>query len=227
MSCWASLVAKVPCGSRGSRFPERIVLTYLARRTMDHRAAEAYILAKLREELPPDRTYHSVEHTLDVCESASAIAEQEGVSGEGLVLLRTAALYHDSGYLVGAAGHEDASCLIARETLPGFGFSPGQVDRICSLVQATRVPQVPQDELGRILCDADLDYLGRDDFALVGGRLFREMVAYGLLGTEREWNELQVRFLEGHRYFTRTNLRLREPVKERHFAALKLWLANP
>ncbi len=52
------------------------------------------------------------------------------------------------------------------------------------------------------------------------------MKHYGVLSTEREWNELQERFLERHKYFTATNKRLREPVKQEHLAAVKAWLAN-
>lgn len=87
-------------------------------------------------------------------------------------------------------------------------------------------PQAPRNKLARILCDADLDYLGRPDFVRIGSTLFTEMKHYGVLSTEREWNELQERFLERHKYFTATNKRLREPVKQEHLAAVKAWLAN-
>ena len=86
---------------------------------MDPKAAKAYILSRLRNELPAARTYHSLEHTLDVYASAIGIAEQEGVTGEELVLLKVAALYHDSGFTVQDHEHERAGCVIAQEKLPG------------------------------------------------------------------------------------------------------------
>lgn len=192
---------------------------------MDPQAARAYILTRLRNELPADRTYHSIEHTLDVYASAIGIAEQEGVAGEDLVLLKVAALFHDCGFLVESTEHEEAGCGIVREVLPGFGFDPHQVERICGMIMDTRVPQDPKDLLGRILCDADLDYLGRNDFTRIGNTLFAELMAYGAVGSEREWNLLQESFLEGHRYFTGTNKRLREPVKRTHLAQVRAWLA--
>jgi len=195
---------------------------------MDPQAARAFILRKLRNELPEARTYHCLEHTLDVYASAVDIAEQEGVSGEGLTLLKIAALYHDSGFAIQDLEHEKASCDLVREKLPGFGFSESQVELICEMIMATRIPQAPRNKLARILCDADLDYLGRGDFVRIGRTLFAEMKHYGVLSTEREWNELQVRFLERHKYFTGTNKRLREPVKQGHLAEVKEWLAqNP
>lgn len=193
---------------------------------MDALGAKAYILERLRAELPKERTYHSLGHTLDVYASAIDIAEQEGISGEDLVLLKTAALYHDCGFIMHGIDHEEHGCTVVREQLPRFGYSAVQVRRICDMIMATRIPQAPRNKLSRILCDADLDYLGRGDFEVIGATLFAEMRTFGVLKTEREWNELQVRFLERHTYFTSTNKRLREPVKQAHLAALRTWLVE-
>lgn len=197
----------------------------LAHVNMDTQAAKAYVLKRLKEELPPDRTYHSLEHTLDVYASVIDIALQEGVHGEDLELLKIAALYHDCGFVVQNEAHEEMGCSIVSEQLPGFGFNAVQIDRICAMIRATKIPQSPMDLPARILCDADLDYLGRGDFKQIGDTLFAEMRAYGTLRTELEWNTLQVGFLTQHRYFTSTNMELREPVKQAHLAEVKAWLA--
>lgn len=193
---------------------------------MDQPAAEIYILAKLRQGLPKERTYHCFSHTLDVYRTVVAIATEEGVQGEDLDLLRTAALYHDSGFLVQDIEHEEASCKLAREALPGFGYTPEQIERVCTMIMATKIPQQPKDLLSRILCDADLDYLGRADFFRIGSTLFSEFKHYGVVDNERAWNELQVRFLEKHQYFTDTSRTMREPVKMRHLREVKDWLVN-
>ena len=165
---------------------------------MDSSGARAYILEQLRTRLPIERSYHSLEHTLDVYASAISIAEQEGVDGEGLVILKIAALYHDAGFLTQDTDHEEAGCRIVKEVLPGFGFNERQIELICDMIMSTRIPQSPRNKLARILCDADLDYLGRPDFQRIGATLFKEMRTYGVLSTEREWNQLQVRFIERH-----------------------------
>ncbi len=193
---------------------------------MDAQGAKAYILARLNKELPVGRTYHSLEHTLDVYASAIGIAEREGILGEELILLKIAALYHDSGFLSQDQEHEVAGCRIAREVLPGFGFSERQVEQVCAMIMATRIPQSPKNRMEEVLCDADLDYLGRNDFALIGANLFAEMLAYGALKNEREWNELQERFLERHSYFTATNKATRETLKQEHLLTVKAWLAK-
>ncbi len=195
-------------------------------RIMDAQSAKAYILARLRDELPAKRTYHSLEHTLDVYASAIGIAEHEGITGEGLVLLKIAALYHDAGFIEQDNDHEEGSCRIVRQVLPGYGFNARQVELVCDMIMATRIPQRPRNKLARVLCDADLDYLGRGDFDRIGAFLFEEMRTYGVLKNERDWNELQERFLERHSYFTVTNKTQREPLKQKHLLQVKAWLAS-
>ncbi len=193
---------------------------------MDAEGARTYILQRLRSELRPERSYHSLAHTLDVYASAIDIAEREGIEGEDLILLKVAALFHDAGFVISDRDHEDASCTLVREQLPRFAFTAAQVERICGLIDATRIPQSPKDRVAEVLCDADLDYLGRADFVPIGNLLFAEMRAFGVLSTEREWNELQERFLSRHQYFTATNRAQREPVKQQHLAEVRAWLAD-
>ncbi|MEZ4757319.1 MAG: HD domain-containing protein [Flavobacteriales bacterium] len=193
---------------------------------MDAEGARTYILQRLRSELPSERSYHSLAHTLDVYASAIDIAEREGIEGEDLTLLKVAALFHDAGFVISDRDHEEASCSLVREHLPRFAFTGTQVERICELIDATRIPQSPKDLVAEVLCDADLDYLGRADFVSIGDLLFAEMRAYGVLSTEQEWNELQERFLSRHRYFTTTNRAQREPVKQKHLADVRAWLAR-
>lgn len=191
---------------------------------MDYGAAKAFILEELIMGLPGDRLYHSVEHTLDVHDSALQIAKAEGVEGEKLELLATAALFHDSGFLVNPGKHERGSCILAREHLPRFGYTPKQVDWVCNMIMATTLPQSPEDALAQILCDADLDYLGRDDFWSIGDRLYRELQMQGALADRKMWNRMQEAFLAKHAYHTNTARERRESKKQEHLAQLRSWL---
>ncbi|MCB0527581.1 MAG: HD domain-containing protein [Saprospiraceae bacterium] len=189
---------------------------------MDYRAAKQYILSKLRRGLSDQLTYHGVHHTLDVLKMATEICAGENINGHELVLVKTAALYHDSGFLKDKhAGHEYEGCLIAQASLPGFGYSGRDIDVICGMIMATKIPQSPNNLLEEIICDADLDYLGRDDFYKIGDSLFDEMQAYHLIQDEQAWNRLQVSFLTAHSFHTSTNRMLREPVKQQYLEELK------
>lgn len=188
---------------------------------MRYADVKKFILGKLRKELPKHLSYHSVEHVKDVVNACKLLAKHENVKGENLKLLLTAALFHDSGFLVNAKEHEKLSCNIAKEHLPEYGYTEPQIEKICGMIMATKVPQKPHNHLEQIICDADLDYLGRDDFFTIGDKLFSELSMYGILSTENEWNKLQVKFLESHNYFTETAISLRQENKDKHLALVK------
>ena len=188
---------------------------------MDFLKAKTYINRRMRKELPKHLSYHSMAHIKDVFDSARRIAKIEGIKGDDLKLLLIAAMYHDCGFVIQSKDHEKISCDIAKENLPGFGFTPEQVKAICGMIMATQVPQKPKNHLEQILCDADLDYLGRDDFFEIGNRLFHELQVYGIINTEDEWNRLQIRFLEQHHFFTETAIATRKPQKDMYLALLK------
>ena len=183
---------------------------------MDHQRATAYVLAQLRQHLAPALTYHGPHHTLDVVEQAASLAAAEGITDpEELILLRTAAFYHDAGFLTTYQGHEAASCALARQVLPGMDYSSSQIELICRLIMATQMPQSPADlPLAQILCDADLDYLGRSDFWPISQTLFAELQTRGTVQDEKTWYQIQVKFLGTHHYWTRTATARREAAKQ-------------
>lgn len=188
---------------------------------MEFEKVKKFILAKLRKELPRSLTYHSLGHIKDVYKAAQKLAKLEGVKGEDLTLLLTAVLFHDSGFLIQQKEHERVGCEIARKYLPEYGYNEAQIESICGMIMATRIPQTPHNKLEQIICDADLDYLGRDDFFTIGNTLYDELCMYGLLQTENDWNKLQVRFLEGHHYFTDSAIKLRKDKKDEHLAFVR------
>lgn len=188
---------------------------------MNYDSVEKMMLEKLRKDLPEHLTYHSVHHIIDVRDAAIALAEQEGIAGEEMVVLKTAALFHDSGFIFGAKGHEEKSCEIARQYLPEYGYDAPQIEQICGMIMATKLPQSPKNRLEEILADADLDYLGRDDFFSIGNGLYEELAIIGIINNEDDWNRLQLKFLESHHYFTATAIKNRQKGKECHVQQIK------
>jgi TolB-like protein/predicted metal-dependent HD superfamily phosphohydrolase len=191
----------------------------------DFNGAENHINKLLEAEMP-SLPYHNIHHIQDVLQAAVRIAETEQVTGENLALIRIAALFHDAGFIRAARGHETHGADMAKEILPAYGLSEEQIESICSMILATRLPQTPQNKLDRILCDADLDYLGRDDFYEIGSRLLEEMKAQGTVETEREWNLVQKTFLESHRYHTDFGKNKREKNKQERLSEIAAKLRN-
>ena len=181
---------------------------------MQFEETKKFIFGRLKKELAEHLSYHSVNHIKDVYTAAENLASHEGVTGTDLTLLLTAVLFHDSGFLQQQKEHESISCDIARESLPQFGYTQEQIERICGMIMATQIPQKPHNLLEKIICDADLDYLGRDDFFTIGNNLYAELCVYGMINNEDEWNTMQVGFLKKHHYFTDTAIRLRKAKKD-------------
>src|SRR5947209_589135 len=168
--------------------------------------ADAYrsLTQTLQDGLPAHLSYHCYQHTLSVIDATEHLVQKEGVPSDDYYLVLTAALYHDAGFMRGYQTHEELSCDIARETLPGLGFANETVEKVCRLIMATRLPQAPSDLYEQILCDADLYYLGSPNFFRDAENLYKEWKAVGLVQTHEEWEAKQLLFLEGHHYFTPT-----------------------
>ncbi|MBN1148181.1 MAG: SpoIIE family protein phosphatase [Anaerolineales bacterium] len=194
----------------------------------DFELAKQAALERLERELSPRLTYHSLAHTRDeVLVAVERLARLEGIEdNETLLLLRTAALYHDIGFIESKIEHEAASARIAAETLPGFGYSSQQIEQICQIIMATRLPQSPTTHLQQIIADADLDGLGREDFMGRSRDLQRELTEFGELISWEDWYRRQLAFLQQHRYFTASAARLRQPGKERNIETLQEILAG-
>lgn len=187
---------------------------------MNFSSAKIFILNEL-DGLSPALTYHGKHHTLDVLAVSERLCLSENISKEETMLVLMAALLHDTGFLRYYKDHETHSCKIAEEWLPQFGYTEGVIRRVCELIRATKIPQSPRNHAEEILCDADLDYLGRADFYAIGQTLFQEMKTLKMVETETEWNAMQIRFLENHRYFTATNRRERAATQDKHLEALR------
>ncbi|MEI8101464.1 MAG: HD domain-containing protein [Bacteroidota bacterium] len=184
--------------------------------------AKETIVHHLEQNLPSDLFYHGIHHTFDVFDAALVIAENEKIdSADDLTLLKTAALFHDSGFTIDSSKHEECGCDLAREILPACDYTNSQIDQICGMIMATKIPQQPLNLLERIICDADLDYLGRDDFFKIGDTLYQELKAFDKIKDATQWNQLQISFLSNHQYHTEFSRGNREIKKQENLQEIQ------
>lgn len=194
--------------------------------SINYLKAERHIMKLLEDRLPKGLHYHSIDHTKDVTKAAERLAIMEGVTDEGLFLLKSAATYHDAGFIERYEKNEPIGVRLANEILPKYGYTQEQIDVISGLIHATTVPHNPQTNLQEIICDADLDYLGRDDFHEIADNLRLELREHGKINSDRLWDEIQIKFLEQHRYFTKSAIKLRKKKKIKHIEEIKERLAR-
>jgi len=179
------------------------------------------VLDKLEKGLPKYLFYHNVKHTVDVVTESELIGWAEGLNDHQLLLLKTAALFHDSGHIISYANHEERSTDIAREILPRYNYLPDEIEHICRIIMATKLPPKPADLLEAIICDSDLDYLGRTAFVPVSNALYAELKAQNKSLSLNDWNRQQLKFIGMHQYFTKTGRKLREVKKQEQIERIK------
>ncbi len=184
--------------------------------------AEIEIITRLKNELSPKLIYHSYFHTLDVMNAAMQIAESENVSEEDISLLRVAIAYHDSGFIEVYNGHESKGCEYAKMDLPNLGFSQHQIEKICGMIMATKIPNKTNNKLEEIIADADLDYLGRFDYIPISEKLFKELQLNSLIKNLELWNKVQLEFLTKHQYLTSFSIANRERTKQNNLKAISV-----
>lgn len=171
---------------------------------MHFEKAQSFVYTTLERDIPKSLAYHNVHHTKEVVHNVHHLAEVEGVRGEDLTILLTAAVFHDVGFIESYKDHEAISCSFARKHLPEFGYNDEQIDRICGLIMTTKIPQSAFDPLSRILCDADLLYLGTDHYTQKSKLLYKELRNLVIIKTYEEWSEYQINFIESHAFYTDT-----------------------
>ena len=171
---------------------------------MQYNELYLFVISELENKLSPNLSYHASDHTKKVIENALYIAEKEKISSEELMLLKTAALLHDVGFIDGYYNHEVLSCEFAKKNLPKFNYSEKEIDAICEMIMATKIPQSPKNYLGEILCDADVFYLGGNHYEESSKKLFSELKEIGMVKTKKEFDKRQIDFLNFHHFFTKT-----------------------
>lgn len=190
--------------------------------TVDFEHMRSDILNKLKSMLPDEVIYHDLGHTLNVEKAAMRLGRLEGLNDEEMLLLRTAALFHDTGFIFTYDHNEQYAVRLMEQMLPKYGFNEEQIREIRDMILATAPDVEPVGLLQEILCDADHDYLGRADYYVVASKLKQEMVAFGKDLSEEDWIRMQIEFLgEIHQFYTLTALNIRQKGKTNRLAELK------
>ncbi len=177
--------------------------------------ARNYVTEIFTRQVKPHFVFHTLEHTEDVAEACSIMADHYNLDDEDRQVLLLSAWFHDTGYSKGeAAGHEEESSRLAAEFLQGRNIDEAFIQRVTSCIKATRMPQSPVSLVEQILCDSDLYHLATADFKARNALLKQEQEA--LLGhkiSKKEWRKNNIQFLETHQYFTDYGRQKLEPKK--------------
>jgi predicted metal-dependent HD superfamily phosphohydrolase len=127
-------------------------------------SVEEYVEHILRDRTPVTNHYHNLVHTRDIVHSSIEIGIGEKLSPDELEIVQIASWFHDIGYVENPKDHEGISAMYASNFLNEENYPEENIVRIIACILATKTPQNPKTKLEQVLCDADLNHFGKEDF---------------------------------------------------------------
>jgi predicted metal-dependent HD superfamily phosphohydrolase len=186
---------------------------------------DQYIRELFRDELPAGIKYHNADHTLHSTKGVVAVANNlailEDISEQDRELLIAAAYFHDTGYIREYERNEPIAARMAGRILKLIGYKPDEIETVQKMILTTDPEVEPKTHAEKILCDADLDNLGREDFFQLDERLREGRRIRGIdVSDDATWYRNTFEFLEKHQYYTKSQKKLRQKGKEKNIKGL-------
>lgn len=185
--------------------------------------AQGFINDHYSSHVNPSFVFHNLRHTQEVVAACEEMAEFYHLQDDDRFALSIAAWFHDSGYSKGIAkDHESESIRLATNFLQQQNVAADIIHRTVACIDATRLPQTPTSLISSIICDADLSHLGTPDF-FEKSKLLRQEIndTHDEKINKKDWRKINIKFLEGHKYFTDYAKQKLDPIKQRNLTELK------
>lgn len=146
--------------------------------------------------------YHDRYHTEQVARITELLGKEEDISDDSLEHLCIAAWFHDTGYS-DISHHEQQSAIYANTFLREKKLDTDSIDSISRVIMATKISHHPIAADEQIIRDADLHYLGLENYEERAKllRLEWERCLNRTL-TDREWYLENIKFFESHKFYT-------------------------
>lgn len=171
---------------------------------------EEKVFETILTDLPDTLHFHRLEYARKVFNQSFLLCRGEEIEQEDRLLVSTAALMLYTGLTQTYHNFENRSAVIAREILPDFEYSENQIDQICNLILATKMPFDPNNHREKILIDARMEYIGRPDYSEQIKLLYQEMKEAGSKINGQQFKKKQLELLFDFQFNTVTASRLRE-----------------
>jgi class 3 adenylate cyclase len=168
------------------------------------------VIEKLINEFPQNLYFHNVERVKELINLVDLYSRAEEMGDEDKLVVKTAALLSDVGYIQSYEEHEEHSIEFAKDFLSRFKYNQEQIDKICTLIDITKQNRKPQNKLEEILLDAEMNYLSRADFVSLNEQFFNEQFEHGKIDSKEDWVKMQVVLLSNHKYYTQVANVLRD-----------------
>jgi len=183
---------------------------------------EKYASNLLRTELSHVFVYHNLSHTQRVVKFTKVLIESENIGENDAENLIVAVWFHDVGYINGYENHEEQSVKIGSKFLKDHNVSSERIDKISSLIMATKMGHEPQNKLEKIIRDADSAHFRSKNFFVISELLRNEWEhTCNKTYTDGEWTSENILFLtKNHHFYTNHALDNWQKGKDKNLASL-------
>ncbi len=166
--------------------------------------AENYVVHFLNNNLDKSFVYHNVAHTQRVVEKTQELIESMKIAEQEAEQLLLAAWFHDTGYIKSIDDHENEGINIATAFLKERKVSQEVILKVNELISATKMEHLPQNDLERIIRDADCSHIGSKNFSDLSELLRNEWeLTKDRTLSESKWIDENITFLtEKHQFYT-------------------------
>ena len=187
-----------------------------------YKKIEHYVTG-LYETLEDDTlAFHNLKHTENVVDRTKEIAGHYHVNEKEMLILYTAAWFHDTGYLfTEPSKHEVMSAEVMRKFMLDHTNDTELIDQIEQCIMATKSPRNPTNLLQQIICDADTYNLGTKEFKETNKRVRKECRLKTGHDDRLEFSRNTIKMLELHQFYTTYCKDLLSVTKELNMKKLK------
>lgn len=170
-----------------------------------------------------DMYYHQYDHTLDVLARAEYLARKEWLSDEEVEMLQIAALFHDTGFIVQYEHNEPIGAKFASNFLKTYLYPVDKIKLVEEIILATDPRYLnPKNIYEKIIKDADIDNLGRQDFFEKWSRVKTEVELLKKIKIkDPDWHHAMLDVLYKNKFYTKTQIEERQKQKEENIALLE------
>ena len=181
-----------------------------------------YVLKLLEEQLPQTCIYHNYIHTKRVYKSTKEIIDGVGLNSDDREILLLTALLHDIGYVAGKENHEEQSVVLANEFLQSQNVPQEKIDRISKTILSTRMDAAPENDLEKIIRDADASHFAKAYFQEASEYLRQELRVQDIAEYSlAEWRKVNIElFTTKHRYYTDYAIEHWKPKKDENLVKM-------
>jgi predicted metal-dependent HD superfamily phosphohydrolase len=185
--------------------------------------AKEFVGKLLKDNLSNSFTYHNFNHTLNVVEAATILAKSEGLNESDTEILLVAAWFHDTGYTMGCAHHEQSSITIVSQFLKDNNKDQIFIDAVAKVIEATIYDRCPRTQLEKIIKDADYSHFAKENYLTLCEKLREEWeVTSQKFYSDLEWAKENLHIIsQFHVYYTQYALENWQPIKEKNIQLIQ------